>query len=524
MKKIFLILLPILLAGCSNELIQPDATVITENRPKAEGMQRVKVYSRDQLRSLVECLDENKVLSRSDYGESLFTENEELFVSLAEANKQKVYSQLTAAQLREIENDPDGLEFEPSDEIIADMRFAQLLNADREIQIGDTVYRYITKGIVYTTVEHAADLKKAELLTFNLDPRTPSRGPDGGIQISDNMTFFPMDYSIQTYDDHDPWGPKGDDDEDRDTSEDGDGSEGPGDGGGGSGNWTPSTESRSETICSLKLPNGTVIPTDEIRFIDYDKNDDGTWTHKLFTEGLGFFGKNILVVKNFSKDRRRLAMNFYDQNYKIYAHIGTKLKMQKQVCGIWWNIKADEMIQGWEVVTIQHVLKNIYKPFNPETNKNEHPLFVQDTNFPIKNQNRIFLHVPLVNYDITGKDINKTFRLGLVEAFKVAEKYLTTNDKKTAGLYTGYDNVYYFSRAPYSETYKNVRSVDVKFYKEIKPFLFSFSYNFVTGFGFKPIDFPENEKVSLHSGSVYGAIKYNGEWKAAKIIKYPPQN
>ncbi|MDE5845239.1 MAG: hypothetical protein K2N79_03945 [Muribaculaceae bacterium] len=133
MKKFLLFLLPTLLAGCSNELIQPDATVIPENRPKAEGMQRVKVYSREQLRSLVECLDENKVLSRSDYGESLFTENEELFVSLAEANKQKVYSQLTAAQLREIENDPDGLEFEPSDEIIADMRFAQLLNADREL-------------------------------------------------------------------------------------------------------------------------------------------------------------------------------------------------------------------------------------------------------------------------------------------------------------------------------------------------------------------------------------------------------
>lgn len=144
MKKTFLFLLPILLAGCSNELIQPDASVVTEDKPKAEGMQRVKVYSRDQLRSLVESMDETKVRSRSDYGSYLFTENEELFVSLAEANKQKVYSQLTAAQLREIENDPDGLEFEPSDEIIADMRFAQLLNADREIQIGDTVYRYIT--------------------------------------------------------------------------------------------------------------------------------------------------------------------------------------------------------------------------------------------------------------------------------------------------------------------------------------------------------------------------------------------
>lgn len=527
MKNFFLFLIPILLSGCTDELLQPEAEVVTETKPKAEGMQRVKVYSRDQLRSLVECLDENKVLSRSDYGESLFTENEELFVSLAEANKQKVYSQLTAAQLREIENDPDGLEFEPSDEIIADMRFAQLLNADREIQIGDTVYRYITKGLVYTDVAHAADLKKAELLTFNLDVMPPSRGDsEYTIQLSGNMMFIPMNYSVQTYneDDGDDWRDREGNEDEEDDVDDSDpdaGGSGYG-GGGGSGNWTPSTESRSETICSLKLPNGTVIPTDEIRFIDYDKKDDGTWTHRLFTEGLGFLGKNILVVKKFSKDRRRLAMNFYDQNYKIYAHIGTKLKMQKQVCGIWWNIKADEMIQGWEVVTIQHVLKNIYKPFNPETNKNEHPMFVQDTNFPLKNQNRIFLHVPLVNYNITGKDMNKAFRLGLVEAFKLAEKYLTTNDKKTAGLYTGYDNVYYFSRAPYSETYKNVRSVDVKFYKEIKPFLFSFSYNFVTGFGFKSIDFPENKQVSLFSGSVYGAIKYKGEWRAAKIIKYPP--
>lgn len=524
MKNFFLFLIPILLSGCTDELLQPEAEVVTETKPKAEGMQRVKVYSRDQLRSLVECLDENKVLSRSDYGESLFTENEELFVSLAEANKQKVYSQLTAAQLREIENDPDGLEFEPSDEIIADMRFAQLLNADREIQIGDTVYRYITKGLVYTDVAHAADLKKAELLTFNLD-MVPSRGPDDPIQISETLMFYPMNYSIQTYDEHDPWGPKEDDDEDKDTSEEGDGTEGPSNGGGGGSRPSTGNGSSDPKITeTIILPNGTTLPTKEIRTINYDDGGDGTWIHKLFTEGLGFWGKNILVTSKFSQSRRRLAMNFYDQNYKIYAHIGTKLKMQKQVCGIWWNIKADELIQGWEVVTMKHELKNVCKTINPQTNKQEYAPFVKDTNFPIQNAQHVFLNVPLINYDIKGKDLNKAFQTALGTAIKTVGKNLSEKDKKDVGVYTGKDDIFYFSRAPYSESYTNKRSVDTKFYKEMKPFLFSFSYNSVAGFGFKSIDFPDNKKVSLFSGSVYGAIKYKGEWRAAKIIKYPPQN
>ena len=521
MKKSFLFLIPLLLAGCTNELIQPDSTVMVEKSPKAEGMQRVKVYSRDQLRSLVESMDESRVLSRSDYGSYLFTENEELFVSLAEANKQKVYSQLTAAQLREIENDPDGLEFEPSDEIIADMRFAQLLNADREIQVGDTVYRYITKGLVYTNVAHAADLKKAELLTFNMD-NVLSRGPESPIQISETMMFLPMNYSVQTYDDHDPWGPKEDDDEDSDTSNEGDGTEGPGDGG-GVGVPTPTPNPVDSRLTkAITLPNGTTLPTKEIRCINYDEGGAGTWKHHLFTEGLGFGGKNLLVTSKFSSNRR-LAMNFYDQNYKIYAHIGTKLKMQKQVCGIWWNIKADELIQGWEVVTMKHELKSVCKTINPQTNKPENAPFIKDTNFPIQNAQKIFLHVPLVNYDIKGKDINKAFQNALGIAIKNAGKILSETDKKDAGVYTGNDDVFYFSRAPYSESYTNRRSIDTKFYKEMKPFLISFSYNSAAGFGFKSLGFPENKKVTLYSGSVYGAIKYKGEWRAAKIIKYPPK-
>lgn len=519
MKRIYLLLLPILLSSCTDDLLRPEAETLIERQPKAEGMQRVKVYSRDQLRSLVESLDENKVLSRSDYGESLFTENEELFVSLAEANKQKVYSKLTSEQLLEIQNDPDDLEFEPSDSIIADMRFAQLLNADREIQIGDTVYRYITKGLVFTTVDHAADLKKAELLTFNLDIATTSRGPEDPIQISETMMFYPIDYSIQTCDDTDPWGPgNGDDDDDEDQTEV---PEGTGDGS-SSNVSSGGNSSNTNTTETVTLPNGTIIPASDVHLVEYTGKKggtgDGSWLHKTIS---GLFGKNILAVTNFSKKRRRLALNFYDQNYIIYAHIGAKLKMQKQVLGIWWNIKAEELIQGWEVVTMKHLLKDVYKPFNPETNTNDYAPYVQDTNFPIKDIQRIFLHVPFVNYDVTGKDFNKAFMAALEVALKAGGSALATNDKKDAGVYTGYNDTYYFSRAPYSESYTNKRSVDVKFYKEIKPFLFSFSYNFIKGFVFKSIGFPDNKEVSLYSGSVYGAIKYKGEWRAAKIIKYP---
>lgn len=89
----------------------------------------------------------------------------------------------------------------------------------------------------------------------------------------------------------------------------------------------------------ISLKNGVYIPASSIRDVNYYGRGDGNWFHRTWN---GIWGRNVVAINKFSK-RRKLTMNFYDQNYIIYANIGTNLRMQKKVCGIWWNIKAQEI-------------------------------------------------------------------------------------------------------------------------------------------------------------------------------------
>lgn len=149
MKQFFIWLVGfILLTACQEDVIQESKSVSNDSFgiELQEGMQRVVLNSREEIQSLIDQLgDPTQPGSRSVVSaDVLMSQNEEIFVSLVEANRRKVMESLTPEQLSEIENDPEGLEFDPTDSIIADINFAQLLNAKRQIQIGDTVFQYIT--------------------------------------------------------------------------------------------------------------------------------------------------------------------------------------------------------------------------------------------------------------------------------------------------------------------------------------------------------------------------------------------
>lgn len=141
MNKVVTFLLSIIiLSSCQDNAIIHDE----KNPPESEynqqsGMQRIVASSPEEIKQLISQIgDGTKPLSRSHSTVSL-SNNEEPFVSLIEANRQKVMESLTPAQLDSIANDEDELEFCPADSVIADIQFAQLLNAEREIQVGQTV-------------------------------------------------------------------------------------------------------------------------------------------------------------------------------------------------------------------------------------------------------------------------------------------------------------------------------------------------------------------------------------------------
>lgn len=328
----------ILFAACSLYACKDDDLKTKEgvaNKSTAEkGMQRVIVGSSSEIEALLDELGEptgNCSRAVQNTGVQL-SDNEELFESLVEANRKKVMASLTPAQLDTIRNDEEDLEFCPSDSVIADIRFAQLLNADREIQVGDTVYKYVKNGVAFTPAKTASELKDVESLVSDI--KATDQSGNTTLKVSENVSFSPMDYRHMEYV------------TDRDDNFD----EATGGGSPSSGN------TRKEENITLKftsygaqLSTGEVIPKSDIREVDFTEGGDGNWLHKAWTD---IWGENVVALIRFKK-RRQLNLNFYHQNYRVYSNTGTKLKMQKKVCGIWWNIKAETMVHGWETATIR---------------------------------------------------------------------------------------------------------------------------------------------------------------------------
>lgn len=507
MKKLTSLLVGfICLTSCQDNMILPDK----EQNPQETvsdtqaGMQRIVASSPDEIERLIAQMGEDsKSLTRA-LSSATLSNNEEAFVSLTEANRNKALESLTQLQLDSIANDEDELEICPVDSVIADIQFAQLLNADREIQVGQTVYKYLSNGVAYTDAAYAAELKTVETITANIQVTPENEGTT--MIVSPNVYFRPVQYQLLQFSDE--------------LAEDGDG----GYTSDSSKSGSNSRSTRGNTIgtstsSGITLSNGVKIPLSDIRDINYYDKGDGNWLHRAWT---GIWGRNVVAIKKFNKNRK-LTLNFYDQNYIVYANIGTKLKMQKKVCGIWWNIKADEMVQGWETVTIKYTMPNPTLPkfVNPFDHKIEYPTHAWNP-FPYGKDNVLLLTIPFVNYEFTTNDLNKAFNAGLNFAWNKATgivKQLIKNDKNRAGLMSFNNRDIYVIYGPYSEGHNKKKSIEKKFYAKWLPGTYQFGFSWGSSIRLTNVKFSGNDGVELYRGRVFGAIKYKGKWLAARITK-----
>jgi hypothetical protein len=402
-----------------------------------------------------------------------------------------VLSQLTPEQLKEIENDPDGLEFEPSDSVIADIRFAQLLNAEREIQVGDTVYKYFANGVAHTPVDNSDKLYSVIDSVKDIEVTSENEGQN--IKLSNNVDFTLVRYEVVKLDEV-LSGSVGD------TST--------------AGFKLPDKKGTSNSS-GLLLSNGQFIPSTDIRKVDYYSKGDGSWFHYVTTK---IFGRNIVAINYFEKDKK-LTMNFYDQNYFIYDNIGTKLKLQKKVFGIWWNITAQEMEQGWETVAVKYQEVN---PIEKPDIKDEECVTLW-SKFPFKNENVLIFRVPLLNYDIKSKDLNNAFWKGVKYALNKASSWALSNVKgDDVGLMLQNGQEHYIVNGPHNCHEFNCRSLESKFYSKWFPYDIILQMSIGATVRFEKLLISEKVKAELYSGKVFGAIKYKDKWLAAIIEKLPP--
>lgn len=454
----------------------------TEQIVRSNGMQRVIVSSRSEIRELIQTIENNNI-APSRTSESLaltLSEDSAMFVSLLEANRQEVMSSLTQSQIDSIENDDEELEFYPEDSIIADIRFAQLLNADREIQVGDTIFKYVSNGVVYTTCANASDLEGIETI-INQIP-IPENGGTQPLKLTETIDFIPVDYGQITFEDS-----------------------------------VISNKPVGNFEDGIFLSDNTYIPWEDVRNVNYKDKGDGNWLHRTWS---GLWGRNIVAIKKFASNKK-LTMNFYDQNYIIYSNIGTKLKMQKRVCGIWWNIKAEKMEQGWDAVSIKYTMPNPIPASDMAYPGMSNPTITTNHSYPFSTKDVVLFHIPFVEYDFTDKDMAKVFKMVRKATFEKASAWAKNKAKSEneIGLLCFNDKYAYMIHGLYYIQATNKRSIESKFYSKWFPGTCIFNFSLGETVNFKNISFSKNDGVELHRGRVYGAIKYNGKWLGAVITK-----
>lgn len=500
MKRFFFMLFVCVAAiSCQDHNLESDEITDREQQEmiNTKNISRLVFTSANELQSVIERMKKGVPLStiatratdplQEDVVEPTNSQN---FQSLAEAYKEKCFASLTEAQLDTIRNDEEGLEFCLADSIIADSLFAELVNADREIQVGNIVYKYVSNGVAYADSKDATALKSIEEEVKNIAPPMNEEEPRE-IQLNTKVKFIPYPYGQVTLGEKE-----------------------------GSALIT-----RSVSDEPLILENGVVIPASDIRDVNYKDKGDGNWFHRTWTN---IWGRNVVALNKFRK-RRQLNLNLYDQNYIIYANIGTKVKLQKKVCGIWWNIKAQEIRQGWTAVEMKYTFPTPVMekmPDNPVTTpkpyKPEYPEWLKHK-FPFKNEEVLLLHIPIASYDLKTKDINSFFRSSVKTATKQAiallKDWANQTNNTQLGIFTIDDrNLYIMVAGDEAMAYKR-RSLEKKFYSKWFPGSYEFGFSYGGKIKFTGIKFDGSTHTQLHRAIVYGAIKYGNRWIGARITK-----
>jgi len=481
----------------------------------------LKFGSNEQLQNVIDELkNENEVDLRSKkILKKLGLESEsptmlraihEPFVSIYDVNYENDLMALTPSDWAVINSDPDEPVYVPEDQLIEDPYFASVLNSNYEVQVENKVYKYTKVGV------YVVDVIDYDLLsTINAnDPSAP---------INTNKVLI---YKPYLYDD----------------LAEGGGGGGTGTGSGGTGGTDTGTGSGLPQIMgpeSLKLADGVAIPKSNIRDINYESTD-ANWAHRLINI---VFGKASIAINNFSSGRKMLT-DFYEEDYHVYKKIGVSVKMQKRLFGIWWNIKSQDMRVGWYNIELSEKFSTpnpfaaIPKPVDmtPYLYQNlqifePHPLpgWLKKT-FPYAAPDEhVIFAVPHSDYVVTFNALaNAAFSQGLKAADKMVKAYMKAynlaNTPKNMGLYS-FENAstIRFMIGPDEEKYLNKSSTDKKFLSEWLGGSFEIGYaTDPNNPNFKFSNFTFNisaNPTKLERGIVYGAVKYNNEWRAARIVK-----
>lgn len=419
------------------------------------------------------------------------------FTSLRESLIEQGLREFTDEELAEIQ--ARGLIYEPEDELIKDPSLIVVLNQDRQVKIGDNTYTFVPEGVVVTAPGVDVDSNDVADVGGNLEHgETAPVGDDGGYIIG-------IDYN-------DPHTPGDDSGEWKEPETDAIG--GGGYTGGGNNGNNGSGNSRS---ASLELKDGITIPSSKIRRVSYEKGGgDGSWLTKLVNSIMS----TSVLAYNYYDDKHRMVLKMYAQDYIIYRSVGMSLRMQERFLGVWWRKKADEFRYGWTNIECEYVY-DAPNPFAPLTKSPD----ILTKNIDYFGQTT-FYYVPFESYDVESGYIEDVVAAGLEERKSVKESY---EDYRGTGFGSNKNSVYTIKfdkdKAYVEVVYPQGEEVAYNTGKEKVNWGYEWFFGNYTagisvsggGWSFEDLNIKSTSTQEIKRGRIYGAVKYNGEWRACVI-------
>lgn len=458
-KKVIYLLSVLLLCSCAKHLEES----VVESKTSANA----EILSFSSIEAFQNAIASRKGNMKTRSSSSM----PQNFVSLKQALTNEALSSLNHVEIQRAEE--QGLVFEPEDHIIVDPELMEVLNKDREVNINGINYRFVETGLFAYDAKLTFDEGWESLISLqNMSNKST-------VQITPDVTFTRIIYAPEEV----------------------------------------SYETRGSSFGSRKivLSDGIVIGKDLIKCAQYAKGEGDASGFQEFASGL--FGTNVVLENNFDS-KHRMKLRLYDQDYLIYRSVGMTLRMQQKEAGVWWRKKAQEFRYGWTTMECKYSYNS-----SPFDDKLPHPevLFKQMVG---NNNDLVLFYLPNIN--TTSGDIDAVYSNSMNQVkYFAAQWYASSDGQKYKGhpqsVYSTIDNdktiiILYpqdedRAEGEGKETHRwDITPFSGKVTVSVKSII-----NGATTFNLKNFSMGECVDVKIGRGRIYGAVKYNNEWRACVI-------
>ncbi|MEA3317212.1 MAG: hypothetical protein U9R54_04585 [Bacteroidota bacterium] len=366
------------------------------------------------------------------------------------------------------------------DTLVLDPYFAALLNDEREIEVNGVLYKITEHGTFITAPS------RLDELNVIIDDYTSNNKSIKTLKpIEENM--YEIENGIYVYDSQRMIEPI----EDIYDDEYGGGSGGSSGGSGGS-------------------SGGSTTSTNPYENISWHNFDAHTWVGTAFQ---ALFGRTKAYTRKFSS-KRRIKVNFYSVDFKIYSGIGLNVKYQKKNWIGWSKTECKELTWGWEGVEYYYKFDYSY-PSGIQT-----PVRKEYSGVPaVKNKKALTVNFLDYELDVPYED---GLKAAIKLLYKKSEEWLAPNAKELRDASLVQFREVFPDKvkvvvAPFHETKYNVES----FSKSFDYGTCQISLTFGNGSGFWDIVGLANTSpdFDVKKIRVYGIAKYYDTYKGIGIKK-----